>query len=86
VNGSGEPSDVTFTRDNESKEIEVGLDAERSLAADLIGKGILLYFRNDLDLQDTQRIVEDVAGQTLFRVADANVKTTETITRLESGC
>ena len=83
VNGSGEPSDVTFTRDNESKEIEVGLDAERSLAADLIGKGILLYFRNDLENQDTQRIVEDVAGQTLFRVADANVKTTETITRLE---
>ena len=83
VNTSGEPRQVTFTRDNDSKSIEVGVDAERSFTADLIGKGIVLFFQNDSDTSNTQRIVEDMAGQTLFRVADSDVKTTETITRLE---
>ena len=83
VNIIGEPRQLIFTRDNETKAIEVGVDAERSINADLIGKGIVLFVRNDSDTISTQRIIEDTAGQILLRVADANVTTTETITRLE---
>ncbi|MEX2124456.1 MAG: hypothetical protein WD795_11240 [Woeseia sp.] len=83
VNNVGEPRQEIFGSDNDSMEIEVGFDAERSLAADLLGKGIVLFFQNDSDTINTQRIIEDVAGQTLLRVADSNVKTSEAITRLE---
>jgi hypothetical protein len=83
ANNIGEPRQEIFSSDNDSKEIEVGVDAERSLAADFLGKGIILFFQNDSDTISTQRIIEDVAGQTLLRVADSNVKTTEAITRLE---
>ena len=78
-----DPSEVTFTRDSESSEIEIGIDAESSLSADLVGKGIVLYFQNDRETQNTQRTVVEGVGQTLFRVADSNVKTTETIARSE---
>lgn len=83
VNGVGDPRQIIFGMDNDSTEIEIGVDAERSLATDWLGKGIVLFFQNDLDRNNTQRIIEDVAGQTLLRVADADVKTSEAITRLE---
>jgi hypothetical protein len=83
VDTNSEPRQEIFGRDNESKAFEIGVDAERSIATDLIGKGILLFFRNDSDTTNTQRSIEELAGQTRFRVADANVITTETITRLE---
>ena len=83
VDVTGEPRQMTFVRDNDTTGIEIGVDAERSLSPDIIGKGILLYIQNDRDTINTQRIVEATAGQTLFRVADSNVNSTETITRLE---
>jgi len=83
VISTGEARQVIFGRDNDTKAIEVGIDVERNLINELIGKGILLYIQNDRDTIFTQRIIEESAGQTLFRVADSNVKTAETITRLE---
>lgn len=83
ANTTGESRVETFVRDTGSKEIEIGGDAERSLADDLIGKALVLFFINDSDTLSSQRIVEDAAGQTLLRVAESNTKTTEAITRLE---
>ena len=83
LNNVGESRQEIFGMDNDTKDIEIGVDAERSLTDDLVGKGIILFFQNDSDTINTQRIVEDVAGQTLFRVADSAVKTTELITRVE---
>ncbi len=83
LNNVGEPRQEIFGRDNDTNNIEIGVDAERSLTDDLLGKGIVLFFQNDSDTINTQRIIGDVAGQTLFRVADSTVKTTELITRAE---
>lgn len=83
VPGTGAPRQIIFGMDNDTTAIEVGLDAERSLATDWLGKAIVLFFQNDAERKNTQRIIEDTVGQTLLRVADADVKTSEAITRLE---
>lgn len=83
VNTADVPRVETFVRDTGFKEIEIGGDAERSLTDDLIGKAIVLFFRNDSDTFSSQRVVEDAAGQTLLRVAESTTETTEAITRLE---
>lgn len=83
VTGTGAPRQIIFGMDNDTTAIEVGLDAERSLATDWLGKAIVLFFQNDAERKNTQRIIEDTVGQTLLRVADADVKTSEAITRLE---
>jgi hypothetical protein len=63
--------------------LEVGIDMERSLNEDLIGKLILLLFRGDEDSIESKRVLEAGGNQTLFRNADTHTVTTEGITRLE---
>jgi hypothetical protein len=83
VNEVGDPRRLIFGMDNNTTSLEVGVDAERSLANDWIGKAIVLYAQSDADRRNTQRIIEEAAGQTLFRQADADVESSETIARLE---
>jgi len=72
-----------FIDDNEQREIEIGADAERSLAPDLLAKAILLYTRFEDDPATEQTRFDSTGTQTLFRRSTGNVVKTEAIARLE---
>ncbi|NNE38154.1 MAG: TonB-dependent receptor, partial [Gammaproteobacteria bacterium] len=77
------PRDVIFVDDVESPEIEIGVDAERNITPDLLGKAILLFFNSDTESLKTQEVIDDSGNQTSFRVADSTADSLELITRLE---
>ncbi len=73
-----------FVRDDEDTlTLEAGLDIERDLTLDITGKFILLYSNARADLLSIQKINNEFGIETLEKVADSTVKSTETITRLE---
>jgi hypothetical protein len=72
-----------FIDDNNQHEFEIGIDAERSLAADLLAKAILLYTHFEDDPGTEQTSFDNAGAQTLFRRLVGNVVETETIARLE---
>ncbi len=71
--------------DNIEKEpvVEAGLDVERELATDFIGKAILLYVHGNRDIFNSQRDTRGTGVQTLYRLATGDLKSTEAIARLE---
>ncbi len=77
------PSDDFFVNDRDSKKIEIGLDAERILAPNWLGKGILLFFRNDQEPFSSQRSFDELGDQTLYREADTDTLSSENIVRFE---
>ncbi len=65
------------------KGLEVGVDAVRNLNANLLGKGILLLYLENIPKLSTRRLVNTSNVQTLFRSADSDTDSTEGIARLE---
>ncbi len=78
-----DPRQETFDEDIKRPTIEVGLDIERSLTSQILGKAIMLYYHTDKDSLKSQLVVDDEGNQTLERVADGDSAAQELITRLE---
>jgi len=62
---------------------EIGFDAERSLLPDLLGKAIVLYFRQNMPIYTTRQVIDAAGNLGSFRIADTEIVTTESIARLE---
>lgn len=77
------PSDDFFVDKRDDKQFEFGLDAERKLNPNLLAKAILLFFQLDKTPSSSQRSVDAAGNETLFRKADTDAETTESIARLE---
>lgn len=81
---SGSPSNeeiISAGRDN--FRYELGVDAERNLRPNLLGRGILLFSRQDKNPFTSQRNFDTARNQTLFRQADTETDSTESIARVE---
>ncbi|NNE38877.1 MAG: TonB-dependent receptor, partial [Gammaproteobacteria bacterium] len=73
-----------FVRNDEDiLTVEAGLDLERELPLNVTGKLIVLYGNSRADILSAQQITNMTNIQTLERIADSTIKSTETITRLE---
>jgi len=77
------PRKETYDRAYKSHDIELGVNAERSLQEDLMGKVILLFTHVDRTERSDQIIQNSAGLQTLFRTGDIGTLTTEGIGRLE---
>lgn len=62
---------------------ELGVDAERLLQRDLLGKAILLFNRNPFHNVSTRRVLDGTGVQASYRRADKEETATEGIARLE---
>jgi len=62
---------------------EAGIDVERKLISDLTGKGIFLYLHRTDDNNSRQSNLDFTGFETLSRLAENHIKTTELITRFE---
>ena len=77
------PTEERFLEDYKRVDFEVGIDADRTLRADLLGKAIFLYFNQDENVADGQISLDDTGSQLRERVSDTDTQTTETIARVE---
>jgi hypothetical protein len=75
-------NDVFVTERNNQK-FEFGIDAERKLSSNWIGKGILLYQRLDQEPSSTEWNFDEDGNQTLFQQAETRAHGTESIARVE---
>ena len=81
--GPGSAYEAFFGDDTTTRTYEIGLDAERTLSADLVGKAIVLFYASDQDKLNDERVTEQNGERTLLRIADAARDTTEAIGRVE---
>ena len=79
----GAQSDDFFVDTGDEKQFEIGVDAERRLGSDLLGKAILLYTRDDEDATSAQNRIDSAGALEFIRFADSNVVQSEAILRLE---
>ncbi len=77
------PTEERFLEDYERVDFEVGIDAEWTLRADLLGKAIFLYINQDESDTDSQVSLDDTGAQVRERISDTDTQTTETIARVE---
>jgi len=77
------PRQEQFADDFEDVAIEIGVDAERILRPELIGKAILLHFDGDDNVVSSQVSLDDNGVLTRERVSNTDTRTTETIARVE---
>jgi len=77
------PNQQTFVEDFEIRDIEIGIDAERSLRPELVGKGILLYFDSVENLISSQLSLDNNGVVTRERISDNETRSSETIARVE---
>jgi len=77
------PRQEEFADDFKEVDIEIGIDAERNLGSDLIGKAILLHFDGDDNVVSSQLSIDNDGVLTRERISDTNTETTETIARVE---
>lgn len=77
------PDNELFLNDRDNLDIEIGLDIKRGLTPALTGKGILLFHRQDQAPFSSQRNFDASGNQTLFRQADTDRVSDESIARLE---
>ncbi len=78
------PTEERFLEDYERVDFEIGIDAERTLRADLLGKAIFLYISRDANDIDSQISLDDTGAQVRERISLTDTQTTETIARLEA--
>jgi hypothetical protein len=81
VTGSRRENRVKNSQHGET--YELGMDAERNLAKNLIGKAILLFTERLSDVTSTQTTLDNIGNSLLFRQADTITRTKEGIARLE---
>jgi hypothetical protein len=72
---------IATVRDN--KRLEIGLDGERVLSSDLLGKAIILYSLLEQEPSSSQQDLDSDGEQTRFRLEDENATKSELITRFE---
>ncbi len=73
-----------FNQEQNFREFEVGVDAERALSRNIFAKSIFLFFNQFGDGSNSQRVVETIGNRPLyFRNADTESETREAIGRLE---
>ena len=77
------PTEERFPDDYKRVDFEVGIDAEWTLRADLLGKAIFLYINEDENAIAAQVSLDDTGAQVRERVSDTDTQTTETIARVE---
>ncbi|MEX2494612.1 MAG: TonB-dependent receptor [Woeseia sp.] len=75
--------DVFFGDKMTTRHFELGLDAERALTNNVLGKAIFLLYGSGQEKTNDQRTIELTGDQSLFRVADSMRDTTEAISRME---
>lgn len=80
---TGTREDVLIRTDRLSDRFELGVDAERKLTPDLVGKVIFLLMNNNQDESSTRTNTTSLLGQTLLRLADTDTEARERIARLE---
>lgn len=80
---AGNQHEEFFTADREDLQLELGMNAERSLDHDLTGKAILLWISEQEQEIDSQRSINAAGLQTQFRQADAQADSAEMIGRVE---
>ena len=74
---------IATVRDN--KRLEVGLDGERVLSSDLLGKAIILYSLLEQEPSSSQQDLDSDGEQTRFRLEDENATKSELITRVSNS-
>ena len=74
---------VIIVDEERNKEIELGADAQRRLAADLTGKAILLFFRQQEEPVSTQTSLDSSGVLQQLRRASTDNRRTEGIARME---
>ncbi|MFQ5981993.1 MAG: TonB-dependent receptor domain-containing protein, partial [Woeseiaceae bacterium] len=77
------PTMELFPEEYESVDVEVGIDAERLLGADLVGKAILIHTDQDENAVDSQISLDDIGAQLRERISETDTQTNETIGRIE---
>jgi len=78
-----DPFRENFDRAYKSHDIELGVNAERSLHEFVLGKAIVLLNHKDYNETSDQTLLDFAGARTLFRLADIGKLTTEGIARLE---
>jgi len=74
---------VIIVDEERNQEIELGADAQRRLTADLTGKAMLLFFRQQEDPVSTQTSLDSTGVLQQLRRASSDNRRTEGIARLE---
>lgn len=74
---------LRFEHDEVADTIELSLDMERNFTNVLQGKGIFLFNSNKEDFQDIQIDVDGIGSQSLFRIANGEIDSSELIGRVE---
>ncbi|NNC77321.1 MAG: outer membrane beta-barrel protein [Woeseiaceae bacterium] len=82
-NPDGSPTIERFPNNYESREIELGIDAERALNDSLVAKAILLYIGNDQDDTSAQRSFDSDGVLIRDRISITATESSESIARLE---
>ncbi len=77
------PTEERFPEEYEGGDFEVGIDAERTLRTDLLGKAIFLYINQDENAIASQVSLDTSGVQLRERISDTDTQTTETIARVE---
>ena len=77
------PTEERFPEEYERVDVEVGIDAERTLGTDLLGKAIFLYIDQDENAVASQVSLDGTGAQLRERISDTDTQTTETIARVE---
>jgi hypothetical protein len=80
---AGNPRKDVVDEQESQKYIELGFDAERKLKNNFVGKGIFLFFYQEIPLLAKRRVVVPASNQNSLRIADSNPQTMETIGRIE---
>ena len=78
-----EPSSDHFDDGNDEKQLEVGIDMERILWQDFVGKLILLYSGEDMNAFSFRESIDLAGEQTGTRKKDTDELESESIARLE---
>jgi len=77
------PTEERFPEEHERINFEVGIDAERTLRAGLLGKAIFLYTDHDETGADGQISLDETGAQVRERHSETDTQATETIARVE---
>ncbi len=77
------PTEEQFPEEYDGDNIEVGIDVERPLRANLLGKAILLHTNQDENSIAAQVSLDDAGAQIREQISDTDTETTETIARVE---
>lgn len=78
-----EPSQEIIATARDNRRVEVGIDAERLLSSDLLGKAIVLYSLLDQEPSSSQQDLNADGEEVRFQLEDEDTMQSELITRFE---